>query len=352
MAELTSDGIAGQVLGLRRQLLDELARAASARDVEAVRVKYLGQKGLITTLRKGVDFGQMSADERKAFGQAFNEVKAFAEEEIGRARAAREAGEQARGARAQLDLTLPGTGHAIGSMHPVAVVQMFLEDIFRGMGFMVQTGYEVETEYFNFDALNIPGDHPAREMQDTFWLENGLLLRTHTSASQVRALLEFGAPIRAIFPGRCFRYESVDASHETSFHQLEGLMVDENVSVATLIAVMKVLLSEVFARDVSVRLRPGYFPFVEPGFELDLQCLICGGGGCRTCKQTGWIELIPCGLVHPKVLAAGKIDPDRYSGFAFGLGLTRLAMMKYSIPDIRVFHAGDIRFHEQFPATL
>jgi phenylalanyl-tRNA synthetase alpha chain len=219
------------------------------------------------------------------------------------------------------------------------------------MGFMVLTGPEVETEYYNFDSLNIPGDHPARDMQDTFWLTNGMLMRTHTSANQVRALERFGAPMRAIFPGRCFRYEAIDASHENTFFQLEGLLVDRGISVANLVAVMKALLGQVFHRDVTVRLRPGFFPFVEPGFELDLQCVLCGGKGCSTCGD-GWIELIPCGLVHPRVLEYGRIDTSEFSGFAFGLGLTRLAMMKFGIPDIRLFNSGDIRFYEQFPAAV
>ncbi len=337
---------------LRQQFESDLAAARSSREVEAVRVKYLGTKGSITLLTKGADFAAMPPAEKKAFGKAFNELRAFAEERVAAAKGAADAAEQRDKSRNLIDLTLPGTERTIGSIHPVAGVQMFLEDIFRGMGFMVETGFEVESEYFNFDALNIPSDHPARDMQDTFWLTNGELLRTHTSASQVRALRQYGAPIRAIFPGRCFRYESMDASHETSFHQCEGLMVDKDVSVATLIAVMQTFLNCVFERELGVRLRPGYFPFVEPGFELDLQCVICGGTGCRVCKQSGWLELVPCGLVHPRVLAAGGVDPDVYSGFAFGLGLTRLAMMKYSIPDIRLFHSGDLRFYEQFPAVF
>jgi phenylalanyl-tRNA synthetase alpha chain len=226
-----------------------------------------------------------------------------------------------------------------------------LEEVFAGLGFMTLTGYEVETEFFNFDSVNVPSDHPAREMQDTYWLENGLLLRTHTSASQVRTLRRFGAPVRAIFPGRCFRYETVDATHDNTFFQLEGLMVDRGISVANLIGVMKLLLGEVFESEVTVRLRPGYFPFVEPGFELDLRCLLCNGAGCQTCGN-GWIELMPCGLVHPKVLEHGGVDPDLYSGFAFGLGLTRLAMMKFGIPNIRLFNSGDIRFYSQFPAAV
>lgn len=337
---------------IREQLLADLSKAKTPRDVEEVRIRYLGRKGTITTLAKSTDFSKLSPDERRQFGQQLNELKQLAEEEIARAaQTVKDGGAAQTKGAAKLDLTLPGTGHSVGCLHPISLVQMELEDIFQGMGFMVLTGPEVETEYYNFDSLNIPGDHPARDMQDTFWLTNGMLMRTHTSANQVRALERFGAPMRAIFPGRCFRYEAIDASHENTFYQLEGLLVDRGISVANLIAVMKSLLSQVFRREVTVRLRPGFFPFVEPGFELDLQCVLCGGKGCSTCGD-GWIELIPCGLVHPKVLEYGRIDTSIYSGFAFGLGLTRLAMMKFGVPDIRLFNSGDVRFYEQFPATV
>ncbi len=339
---------------IREQFLAELNKAASAKEIDEVRVRYLGRKGVITLLAKNTDFSKLTPEQKRDFGRRLNELKALAESEIGRALEAAKAREAAAPAAvlANLDRTLPGTGHSLGCIHPIALVQMELEDIFQGMGFMVLTGPEVEKEYYNFDALNIPPDHPARDMQDTYWLTNGMLLRTHTSAIQVRAMERFGAPLRAIFPGRCFRYEAIDASHENTFYQLEGLMVDEGISVANLIAVMKALLSEIFHREVTVRLRPGFFPFVEPGFELDAQCLLCGGKGCSTCKGSGWIELIPCGLVHPRVLEFGRIDTSKYSGFAFGLGLTRLAMMKFGIPDIRLMNSGDIRFYEQFPAAV
>jgi len=339
---------------IREQLQAELGGAKSTQEVEQVRIRYLGRKGRITTLAKNADFGKLAPDQRRELGRRLNEIKKYATDEIAQAMEAakgRGAGPSPRGG-AVLDLTLPGTDHRVGCLHPISLVQMELEDIFQGMGFMVLTGPEVETEHYNFDALNIPGDHPARDMQDTFWLENGMLLRTHTSAAQVRVLEEFGAPLRAIFPGRCFRYEAMDASHENTFYQLEGLLVDRDISVANLIAVMKALLGEVFHREVVVRLRPGFFPFVEPGFELDSRCLLCDGKGCSTCKDTGWIELIPCGLVHPRVLEYGRIDTEEFSGFAFGLGLTRLAMMKFGIPDIRLFNSGDVRFYEQFPATV
>ena len=331
--------------GTKERFVADLKAAATAKDVEEIRVRYLGRKGLISRLGKETNFSGMSPIERRQFGTAFNELLRFAEEAI-------EAAQSRSPVEVDhaVDPTLPGSKRSVGTLHPVTLVQMQLEVVFAGLGFMTLPGYEVETEYYNFDSLNVPSDHPARDMQDTYWLENGLLLRTHTSASQVRALKRFGVPLRAIFPGRCFRYETVDASHDNTFFQLEGLMVDRDISIAKLIGVMKTLLSQVFEREATVRLRPGYFPFVEPGFELDLQCLLCGGKGCRTCGN-GWIELIPCGLVHPRVLENGGVDPDRYSGFAFGLGLTRLAMMKFGIPNIRLFNSGDVRFYNQFPAV-
>lgn len=336
---------------IKARLQADLDQAQSAEQLEKIRVAYLGKKGSITNLSRSVNFGQLSPEERKQFGERFNQIKQFAEEALAAAQE-RLANAGLNGAAGQVDLTLPGINRSLGSLHPITLVQMELEQIFQGMSFIVGSGYHVEREFYNFDALNIPHDHPAREMQDTFWLTNGMLLRTHTSANQVRMLQKHGAPLRAIFPGRCFRYENVDASHENTFYQLEGLMVDKGVSIAHLIGVMKALLDQVFHQDVKVRLRPGYFPFVEPGFELDCQCLICGGQGCKTCKHSGWIELLPCGMVHPKVLEHGGVDASQYSGFAFGLGLTRLAMMKYGIPEIRLMNSGDVRFLEQFPASV
>lgn len=336
---------------IKDQLSRDLAQAASLDELEKIRVAYLGKKGSITNLSRSVDFGKLSPEERKDFGRRFNEIKQWAEETLTQTQERLQAGGAARSA-GSVDLTLPGTRRTLGSLHPITLVQMELEQIFQGMSFIIGTGFHVEREYYNFDALNIPSDHPAREMQDTFWLTNGMLMRTHTSANQVRMLEKHGAPLRAIFPGRCFRFENVDASHENTFYQLEGLMVDKGISIAHLIGVMKALLDQVFHMDVKVRLRPGYFPFVEPGFELDCQCLICGGEGCKTCKHSGWIELLPCGMVHPRVLQHGGVDASQYSGFAFGLGLTRLAMMKYGIPEIRLMNSGDVRFLSQFPASV
>jgi phenylalanyl-tRNA synthetase alpha chain len=310
-------------------------------------VDALGRKGPLA--QAGKEMGKLPAAERASFGKLLNSAR----QKIEQALAARKQilAEDALRARLDaewLDVTLPAPGSRRGHLHPITRIQRELEDLFSSLGFAVLDGPEVEDEYHNFDALNIPRDHPARDMQDTFWLEGGNLLRTHTSPVQVRGMERLGPPLRMIAPGRAFRNESVDASHEHTFYQLEGMMVDRDVSVAHLLYFMKTLLTAIFHRDVTVRLRPGYFPFVEPGFELDIQCLICGGPGCPVCKQSGWVELLPCGLVNPNVLRMSGIDPEVWGGFAFGLGLTRLAMMRYGIDDIRHLQGGDLRFLEQF----
>jgi phenylalanyl-tRNA synthetase alpha chain len=334
-----------------QELLDSaLARIHAARtadDLEAVRVEVLGRKGILAQLSK--DMGKLSPDERAARGKFINTSKAALEGayEERRTDFAREALAAKLDAE-WVDLTVPATGAPVGSLHPITRIQWEIEDLFRSMGFSVLDGPEVETEENNFDALNIPPDHPARDMQDTFWLDGGNLLRTHTSPVQVRGMKKLGPPLRMIAPGRVFRNESVDASHEHTFYQVEGMMIDRNVSVGNLIYFMKTLLTAIFQRDVEVRLRPGFFPFVEPGFELDIKCLICGGSGCPVCKQSGWVELLPCGLVNPKVLSMSGIDPNEWNGFAFGLGLTRLVMMRYAIDDIRWLQSGDLRFLRQF----
>jgi len=316
-------------------------------EVEAVRVEALGRKGKLAEITKS--FGKLPPEERAQSGKRLNAEKQKLEALIDERKAALE--DEALNKRLEeewLDLTTPAPGIRPGALHPVTKVQQELEHLFASLGFAVVDGPEVETEHYNFDALNIPADHPARDMQDTFWLKDGRLLRTHTSPVQIRALEKLGPPLKMIAPGRVFRNEEVDPSHEHTFYQLEGMMVDRDVSVAHLIYFMKTLLSAIFKKDVTVRLRPGFFPFVEPGFELDIQCLICGGSGCPVCKQSGWVELLPCGLVHPAVLHAGGADPEIWGGFAFGLGLTRLAMMRFGIDDIRLLNSGDLRFLHQF----
>ena len=332
---------------LEARSLERITAAKTAEEVEAVRVDALGRKGTLAAFSK--DMGRLAPEERKRAGMLLNACKQKLEAALeARKKEFDDAAERVRLDSEWIDLTLPAPGPPRGHLHPITQIQRELEELFRSLGFAVLDGPEVETEYHNFDALNIPPDHPARDMQDTFWLEGGNLLRTHTSPVQVRGMERLGPPLRMIAPGRVFRNESVDASHEHTFYQLEGMMVDRNVSVAHLLYFMKTLLSEVFHREVTVRLRPGYFPFVEPGFELDIQCLICGGPGCPVCKQSGWVELLPCGLVNPNVLRMSGIDPEQWGGFAFGLGLTRLAMMRYGIDDIRQLQGGDLRFLEQF----
>jgi phenylalanyl-tRNA synthetase alpha chain len=343
----STDMLEQSIEELEYRSLERIAGARTPEELEAVRVDVLGRKGALAEISKRM--GTLVLEEKKLVGQALNGAK----QKLEGALESRKAGfdRDALNARLDsewLDLTLPAPPPGRGHLHPITRIQRELEDLFVSLGFAVLDGPEVETEYHNFDALNIPPDHPARDMQDTFWLEGGNLLRTHTSPVQVRGMERLGPPLRMIAPGRVFRNESVDASHEHTFYQLEGMMVDRDVSVAHLVYFMKTLLTAIFKREVTVRLRPGYFPFVEPGFELDIQCLICGGSGCAVCKQSGWVELLPCGLVNPNVLRMGGIDPEEWGGFAFGLGLTRLVMMRYGIDDIRHLQGGDLRFLEQF----
>jgi phenylalanyl-tRNA synthetase alpha chain len=335
------------ILQLHATIVSQLDTASTLEAIEAARVDAVGRKGKLNEISK--ELGKLPPDERKRVGAQLNAVKQDLEAQIAQRKAALEAAALDTKLDSEwVDLTAPAPGPRPGSLHPVTQVQREIEQLFVSMGFTVLDGPEVETEYYNFDALNIPSDHPARDMQDTFWLKDGRLLRTHTSPVQVRGLEKLGPPLRMIAPGRAFRNEEVDASHEHTFYQLEGMMVDRDVSVAHLIFFMKTLLSAIFHRDVTVRLRPGYFPFVEPGFELDIRCLICLGKGCPVCKQSGWVELLPCGLVNPAVLRYSGVDPEEWNGFAFGLGLTRLAMMRYAVDDIRLFLSGDLRFLRQF----
>lgn len=336
-----------QISAKQAEALQAIAAASDASSLEQLRILWLGRKSPLTQILRSI--GELPAEERGAVGQAANQAKAAIEAALGDRGTAVAAARYASLADSEwIDVTAPGKAPVRGHLHPITTIQYEIEDLFRGMGFSVWRGPQVEDDFHNFTALNIPPDHPARDMQDTFWLKDGNLLRTHTSAVQIRAMQRLQPPLRGIAPGRVFRHEATDASHENTFYQVEGLMVDRQISVADLIGVMKQLLSGIFKRDVTVRLRPGYFPFVEPGFELDIRCLICGGDGCSVCKQVGWVELLPCGLVHPNVLRQCGIDPEQWQGFAFGLGLNRLVMMRYGIHDIRYFQAGDLRFLEQF----
>lgn len=338
---------------IKDEIKQKLASTTDLVDLDKIRVAYLGKKGSITALLKGMK--ELSNEERKSFGAEVNQLKTETAKKIEERIAELKEKEIEReiSAMPQFDITAPPE-LARGSYHPITLVQRQCESIFKSMGFTVEDYPEVVTDYECFEAVNIPKNHPARDMQDTYYLENGQLLKSHTSAAQNAILkkyaenLENGIPIKSIFPGRCFRNEATDASHENTFFQMEGIMVDKDISVSNLIFFMKTMLSEVFQKDIKVRLRPGFFPFVEPGFELDISCLICGGDGCSSCKHSGWLELCPCGMIHPNVLREGGIDPDKYTGFAFGLGLTRLAMMKYKIKDIRDLNSGSLKALARF----
>ncbi len=343
-----------KVTALREEFLNKLSSADSMAAVEELRVEYLGKNGSITGLLKGMK--DLSIEEKKDFGQKVNILKNEAAdaisakiEEIKEKEIAAEINKMP-----EFDISTPAD-LTRGSYHPITLVQRQCEKVFKSMGFHVEDYSEIVTDYECFEALNIPKNHPARDMQDTYYLENGQLLKSHTSAAQNAIykkykddLIKHGTPIKAIFPGRCFRNEATDACHENTFFQMEGVMVDKNISISNLIFFMKTMLSEVFQKDIKVRLRPGFFPFVEPGFELDINCLICGGDGCPSCKHSGWLELCPCGMIHPEVLSSGGIDPEEYTGFAFGLGLTRLAMMKYGVKDIRDLNSGSLKALGQF----
>lgn len=343
-----------KILELKEKFVSELEKIDNLADIENIRVSYLGKKGSVKDLLKGMK--ELSNDERKVFGQKVNELKGLVNEKI--TEKTQELKEKEIQKEIELmpefDLSMPPVMDR-GSYHPITLVQRECERIFKSMGFTVEDYSEIVTDYECFESLNIPKHHPARDMQDTYYLTNGQLLKSQTSAAQNAiykkyrdALVNDGVPIKAIFPGRCFRNEATDACHENTFFQMEGVMVDKNISISNLIYFMKTMLSEVFQKDIKVRLRPGFFPFVEPGFELDISCLICGGEGCPSCKHSGWLELCPCGMIHPEVLKAGGIDPDEYTGFAFGLGLTRLVMMKYGIKDIRDLNSGSLKTLSQF----
>ena len=330
-----------------RAAIDAATDDASLKQVET---RLFGKKGEVLALLKSVS--SLPAEERPAAGRAANELKIELQALLvtRREAVAQQAAAQELSATG-FDPTEPAPRSAVplrGTLHPITIVQNDLVDMFTSLGFTWQDGPEIETAHYNYDALNTPPDHPAKDTTDTFWLEDGNLLRTHTSPVQVRTLLRFPPPIKVVAPGRCFRRETVDASHEHTFYQVEGLVVDRGISIANLIHTMKTFLREILQRDIVARLRPGFFPFVEPGFELDVNCPFCEGKGCKVCKKTGWIEVMPCGMVHPNVLKAGGVDPEEYTGFAFGMGVQRVVMMRYGIDDIRLFMGGDLRFLSQF----
>lgn len=333
---------------IKKDALEELKRAADLEEIENLRVKYLGKKGALTQVLRGM--GKLSGEERPAVGKLANEVRDCLENELELARKEVKSKEKdAQLSQESVDVTLPGRDILIGKKHPMTQVLDEIKEIFMGMGFSIAEGPEIETDYYNFERLNLPADHPARDMQDTFFISEGVLLRTQTSPVQAHVMDSMvpDLPIRIIAPGRVFRRDD-DSSHSPVFHQVEGLLVDENVSFSDLKGTLLAFVRQMFGKDVQFRLRPGYFPFTEPSAEVDISCIICGGKGCRTCSHNGWLEILGSGLVHPRVLEMSGYDPEKVSGYAFGMGVERITMLKYGIDDIRLFYENDARFLAQF----
>ncbi len=331
---------------IKNSALEEIKKTGGENELQSLEIKYLGRKGELTQILRSI--GDLPQEERGSMGNLANQVKNEIVAAIGLARQAA-GGRSVDTEKEWIDVTASKLKHSIGHLHPISTIQYKLEEIFSSMGFMVLDGPELESDYYNFEALNIPAWHPARDMQDTFYAEGeNLLMRTHTSPMQVRAMEKYGAPVRAIVPGRCFRNEATDARHEHTLYQMEGFMVDKNISFANLKAVLEVVAKKLYGEETKVRLRPKFYPFVEPGVNGEVTCFLCKGAGCRVCKKTGWLEIFGAGMIHPNVLRAGGIDPEKWSGFAFGFGLMRLVMLKYGIDDIRLFCGGDLRFLNQF----
>ncbi|MGC1521277.1 MAG: phenylalanine--tRNA ligase subunit alpha [Steroidobacteraceae bacterium] len=332
---------------LVEQALADVDASASLAALDEVRVRLLGKKGLLTEQLKSL--GKLSAAERPAAGQRINDAKASIQTSLEMHRIRLEQAEIERDlAKGAIDVTLPGRGQEQGSLHPVTRTRLRIERIFAQAGFQVATGPEVEDDFHNFEALNIPKNHPARAMHDTFYFPDGRLLRTHTSPVQIRSMRAQVPPLAVIAPGRVYRVDS-DMTHSPMFHQVEGMAVGENVSFANLKAMLHTFVERFFERPLGMRLRPSYFPFTEPSAECDIECVFCSGKGCRVCKQTGWLEILGCGMIHPNVLRAANIDPERWQGYAFGMGIDRLAMLRYGVDDLRLFFENDLQFLKQFP---
>lgn len=325
----------------------QLAEALDAKAVEELRVKFLGKKGEITAILK--QMGQLSAEERPVIGQLANKVRADIEEAITERAASIKASEQERLIKEEtLDVTMPGKAPKIGRLHPLNKTLEEVEEIFLGMGFEIVEGPEVETDHYCFEALNMPKHHPARDTQDTFYINENVVLRTQTSSVQIRTMENKKPPIRIISPGRVYRSDAVDATHSPLFHQIEGLVIDKDITMADLKGTLELLMKRLYGEETQIRLRPHHFPYTEPSAEVDLMCYNCGGKGCPMCKNEGWIEILGAGMVHPKVLRDCGIDPEEYSGFAFGIGLERITMGNYEIKDMRLLYENDMRFLEQF----
>ncbi len=328
---------------IRNEFLQESKAFKSLQDLEQFRVKFLGRKGLISSAFDRM--GEIPKEERPMFGKALNELKKELEAQY---QALMNRFKQAEEKKQRLDLTLPGRKPFVGGRHPLLKVADEIKDIFRSLGFSIEDGPEIENDFYNFEALNIPKTHPARDMQDTLYITDDILLRTHTSPVQIRVMKRQKPPIQMIAPGRVYRRDTPDASHSPFFHQVEGLVVDEGITFADLKGVIQAFARRMFGKDVKVRFRPSFFPFTEPSAEYDFSCVFCGGKGCRVCKNTGWMEISGAGMVHPNVFKAAGVDPEKYTGYAFGMGIDRIAMIKYGIDDIRIFFENDVRFLNQF----
>ncbi len=336
-----------QLEEIKKKALGELASASDTTALDEIRVRFLGKKGELTAILK--QMGKLSAEERPVIGQLANKVRKEIEERLDETlKKCQAAALEQKLKKEVVDVTMPGKTAAVGGLHPLSIVTEDMIDIFRSMGFDVVDGPEVETDHYNFEALNVPADHPARDMQDTFYLSNNLLLRTQTSAAQIRTMETRELPIRIVCPGRVYRADEVDATHSPVFHQMEGLVVDKGVTMCDLKGTLEQFAHEIYGESTKIRFRPSFFPFTEPSVEVDVSCTACGGKGCRVCKGEGWIEILGAGMVHPRVLASCGIDPEIYSGFAFGIGIDRLTTTKYKIGDIRLLFENDLRFLEQF----
>lgn len=334
-----------QINQVLEKATDLLEKASNSAELEEIKVKVLGKKGELTSILK--QLGTLSAEERPVVGQLANEVRQKIEAEVAEKREALETAKmQHRLKIEQIDVTMPGKRRHIGKKHLLTVVLDEIKEIFMGMGYSIATGPEVEYDYYNFEALNLPKDHPARDTQDTFFISDNILLRSQTSPVQVRVMEKQKPPIRIIAPGRVFRADEVDATHSPLFHQIEGLAVDKNITMGDLKGTLEIFAKRLYGDDAVVRFRPHHFPFTEPSAEMDIQCFSCGGKGCRLCKGEGWIEILGCGMVHPKVLQNCGIDPEEYSGFAFGIGLERIVMRKYNIDDMRLLYENDLKFFD------
>ncbi len=336
-----------QLDSIKNQAEKELSTASSLQELESVRLKYLGKKGELTSVLRGM--GALSSEERPIIGQLANHVRSFIEERLEGAENALNRKEKELKLRQEvIDITMPGTSRDFGKKHPLTQVIDEIKEVFLGMGYQIAEGPEVELDYFNFEAMNIPKNHPSRDVQDTFYINDNVVLRTHTSPVQARVMKTQQPPVRIICPGRVYRSDEVDATHSPVFHQIEALVVDKGVTMGDLVGTLKVFAKVLFGEGTNIRLRPHHFPFTEPSAEVDVSCWGCGGSGCRICKGEGWVEILGAGMVNPKVLRECGIDPAVYSGFAFGLGVERVAMARFNIDDMRLFTENDVRFLKQF----